>query len=385
MTTMPPPPPGPDDVRRIAATSDPVVRNLQITLAYYDISRGCRDRVTAGANWCTFATWASQQAGHTIRGEDLLDNLKRRSLLPAPLWRVDQKVGRWLVRRGLFNPDTRLGRLATAVAGPLQGLEAASRQIADGNRKVFEEIGAEFARFLATRANDTERDDDALETFCATLRPGPPPDGQDYLKAAFRHYYAAKFTPDPAVRSQREYLGNVLIGFHEQIRLQPQIQGGMTDPVVDELTWGGKLAEAIIPGSRGQGWRATLTAPLRPLLRPVRAEMLRLIRDAVTAHMMSLTVAGRQWVLSHGIDLPPSPHLETLTEPELVELLAKVPGGVNPGPDVGATDWADFGQRMRYIGYLFRVYHQRPDAYDPPFSDGQIDTIRAGQLPAGQL
>lgn len=30
------------------------------------------------ANGCTFATWASRQAGRTIRGEDLMEELERR-------------------------------------------------------------------------------------------------------------------------------------------------------------------------------------------------------------------------------------------------------------------------------------------------------------------
>ena len=60
------------DVERIAALRDPVVRNLQITQCYCELSRLFAAR-TGGepANWCTFATWASKQAGQTIRKEDL--------------------------------------------------------------------------------------------------------------------------------------------------------------------------------------------------------------------------------------------------------------------------------------------------------------------------
>ena len=60
------------DVERIAALGDPVLRNLQITQCYCELSRLFAAR-TGGepANWCTFATWASKQAGQTIRKEDL--------------------------------------------------------------------------------------------------------------------------------------------------------------------------------------------------------------------------------------------------------------------------------------------------------------------------
>ena len=59
------------EVDAIAAMDDPIVRNLRITQCYHELSRCVAVRVAPGANWCTFATWASRQAGQTIRGEDL--------------------------------------------------------------------------------------------------------------------------------------------------------------------------------------------------------------------------------------------------------------------------------------------------------------------------
>src|SRR5262249_19104655 len=67
----PVPCPSVSEVDEIAAAADPVLRNLRITLAYHDLSAALSARLGPGANWCTFATWASRQAGHTIRGEDL--------------------------------------------------------------------------------------------------------------------------------------------------------------------------------------------------------------------------------------------------------------------------------------------------------------------------
>lgn len=380
-------PPTPADTDLIAAGGDPVVRNLQITVAYYDLSSACRGSVTSGANWCTFATWASRQAGHTIRGEDLRDNLARRALVPSPFLSINERIGKWLVRRGLFNPNTRLGRLAVAVGSPIQGLESASRQIAEGNKKVFEEIGREFARFLTTCASHTTRDDASLDAFCATLRPGPPPDGQDRLNDAFRHYYAAKFTADPTERAQVEYLANVLVGFHEQIRLQAQIESGMTAAVVDEARWGVDLVTAIFKSAtHWSPWlRASLGAVLRVALRPARDAILRLVREVVTEELMTLTVAGQRYSLARPISLPLPPELQSLTNSDLVALIASMTASVGAPGNVGAMDWADFGQRMRYIAYLFRVYHRRADVCDSPFTVEQIAGIRAGQIPDGQL
>ena len=61
-----------DDVQRIASVSDPILRNLQITQAYHDLSAAMARLTGIGANWCTLATWASKQAGQSIRREDLV-------------------------------------------------------------------------------------------------------------------------------------------------------------------------------------------------------------------------------------------------------------------------------------------------------------------------
>ncbi len=377
----------PEGVQEISVLADPVIRNLRITQAYFGLSTTCHELVTAHANWCTFATWASQQAGRTVRGEDLVDNLKRRTLLATPFLAVTEKVARWFVRRGLFNPNERLGRLANAIHGPLDGLEAASREIALGNQRVFEEIGFEFARFLATRGGDVSHNAAGLAEFTAGLRPGAPPDGQDRLKQAFANYYAARFTADPAARAQLEYLANVQVGFHEQIRLQPQIESGMTEPVIDEATWGLKLLASLFPGSvNWWGWiRHGFAGVLRVTLRPVRKRMIALIREVVTQHMMTLSIAGRLLSVCDPVPLPPSPLLKTLSNPELVELLTTVPPSVGGMGDVGASDWSSLGQRMRYIAYLFRAWHQRPEVFEAPFQTAQVVAISEGVVPDGDL
>jgi hypothetical protein len=66
-----------DDVERIRGIQDPVVRNLQITQCYHELSAGLANRLGMQANWCTFATWASKQAGQTIRKQDLERLLER--------------------------------------------------------------------------------------------------------------------------------------------------------------------------------------------------------------------------------------------------------------------------------------------------------------------
>ena len=220
------------DVVRIAAIGNRVIRNLEITKCYADLSAAFRARAGSGADWCTFATWASRQAGSTIRGEDLLDRferrLGRRSWLLAPL----QSLSRMLLRKGLFEDKTILGRVIAAIHTPFDAMERASAAVAEGNLKVFEEIGREFARFLATVPADARPDSAEYRAFAAGLRPGPPPDGQDYLRDAFAHYQQQRFESDAALGAGWILLANLKIGLHEQIRLQPQIVAAVDAPVI---------------------------------------------------------------------------------------------------------------------------------------------------------
>jgi hypothetical protein len=172
------PVPSVDEVERIAAIANPVIRNLEITYCYSRLAAAFAARNGEGANWCTYATWASRQAGRTVRGEDLLEQLERslgdrRWLLHpiATLWRR-------LLRRGLFQRETRIGRLTGALHTPFDAFERASAAVARGNLRVFEEIGFEFARYLHECPPDAAVESPPFRRFLDTLRPGDPPEGQ---------------------------------------------------------------------------------------------------------------------------------------------------------------------------------------------------------------
>jgi hypothetical protein len=79
------------EIDRIAASRDPILRNLQITHCYHELSMALAKRTGPSANWCTFATWASKQVGQTVRKEDLARTLE--SVLdtaPAPRQAVQE-------------------------------------------------------------------------------------------------------------------------------------------------------------------------------------------------------------------------------------------------------------------------------------------------------
>ena len=53
--------------------------------------------------------------------------------------------------------------------------------------------------------------------------------------------------------------------------------------------------------------------------------------------------------------------------------------------DCGAQDWSVLDQRMHYLVHLFRAYHDEEVLASPPFTPAQVERIRAGALPDGEL
>jgi len=305
--------PAVEEIGQIAGLPDPVIRNLRITECYARLAAGVE---AEGANWCTFATWASRQAGRTIRGEDLLQALELELGRDAELLHPLRSFWRAVLRRGLFNRSTRFGRLVWSLHTPLDAFELASDAVARGNLKVFAEIGLEFARYLALD----------FDTFMAGLE-------DPELRQAFAHLEHGRTTGDADLL----VLANLEIGLHEQTRLQPQI------------------AEAL----------AAATAPESPLLRrilgwPLQRQLTRLSREAITRCLMVLALPTGTLYLGRNLEAAVvMPH-----DAELETLLARyepVPPAVD---DCGARDWSVLEQRMHYIAHLFRGYHARAAVVD---------------------
>ena len=307
-----------DEVEQIAAMDDPVIRNLRITECY---SRLAAAMPPGSANWCTFATWASRQAGRTIRGEDLLYRLQGELRRDAELLHPIQSLWRWLLRRGLLRENTWFGKLHT----PFDAFELASDAVARGNLKVFAEIGLVFARWL---------DDGAM--------PSEPP----LLRQAFARY---EQRPSP----EQVTLANLEIGLHEQTRLQPEIREA--------------LDAALAPTRRLLAW-------------PLQRKLTQLSRAVITESLMVMTLPGVVLWLGRNLEVAGD-----VTDPELRELVARyepVPPALD---DCGAEDWSVLEQRMHYISHLFRAYHEDGTLASAPFTPAQVERILAGELPDGDL
>jgi hypothetical protein len=304
-----------EEVERISALDDPIVRNLQITECY---SRLAAAMPVSGSNWCTYATWASRQAGRTIRGEDLLYRLQAELRREAELLHPIRSFWRWLLRRGLLRQTTWFGRLHT----PFDAFELASDAVARGNLKVFAEIGLVFARWLED---------------------GVAPSEPALLRRAFSRYE----------RAEQTVLANLEIGLHEQTRLDPEIREAMD--------------AALAPKRRLLAW-------------PLQRKLTQLSRHVITESLMVLTLPGAVLWLGRNLEAPGE-----VADPELRELIARyepVPPAVD---DCGADDWSVLEQRMHYIVHLFRAYHEDAGLASPPFTPAQVERIRAGALPDGEL
>jgi hypothetical protein len=389
--------PTPADVDRIAALPDPVIRNLQITACYHALAVAMAARTGPGANWCTFATWASRQAGQTIRKEDFVRTLEN-ALRDAP---VDDRVLRNLAATaqalGARLSIDAIRAAARDLVDPVAAMDRAADAVGRGNRKVFEEIGREFARFIATCLDDVDPDaaldDERIARFCDGLRPGDPPDGQRYLRQAFRRYHQALAEPDAATSAQLLLLANVEIGFHEQTRLQPEIAEAMNAALADRQQLRQRLIERLFPR---QTWllRSRLfllqligrPSPLDTAIDGLLAEAERVAHRVVTETMMTIGLPhGKILRLGEDLSAEVPPALRLITLPDLQAMLAQI----DPTPDSmresGAVDWSDLPDRLHFIVDLFRSYHASADLFEPPFTADQIAALKAGRLPQGRL
>jgi hypothetical protein len=379
------------EVERVAALADPVIRNLQITQCYHELAVVMAARTGISANWCTFATWASKQAGQTIRKEDFARILED-ALHPTAMQSLPD-VADSARALGSNRTQVEIQETVADVLNPLSALNRASDAVGRGNKKVYEEIGREFARFSTACLNDTVFDAEKINLFCDSLRPGDPPDGQQYLRQAFARYYQALFESDPKTRAELLLLANIEIGYHEQTRLQPEIAEALDAAFVDHRQFRLRLIKALFPYN---GWLARLRlfllrifdrpSPFDAMLDKLFEEARRRAHRVITEYMMVIGLPGDVRLrLGHDVPAEFPDSLKHLALLDLLTLLEKI----DPTPDTpggsGAVDWARLPDRLHFIVDLFRCYHETAVLFDPPFTPEQIAAMRSGHLPEGRL
>jgi hypothetical protein len=365
VTVPAPSAPSEAEMQRIVAIANPVLRNLEITYAYSRLAAATAARTGKGANWCTYATWASRQAGGTIRGEDLLANLERR--LGERRWVLHPLATLWrsLLRRGLFQRATRIGRLTNELHTPFDAFERASDAVARGNLKVFEEIGVQFARYLHEK----------------------PIEGDPLLRQAFAHYARLEAEANPKGRAELALLANLEIGLHEQTRLQPEILEALDAATATQEDLGRRALAALLP-SAARSWaavRAPAAAAIGVPARAIQRAANKLAREAITDSFMALALPGRVLALGTHLADPYPDALVESTDPELNALLARFEPVPPAADDCGARDWSDLHQRMHYIVHLFRAFQLNEQLGQAPFTPEQVAAFTGGVVPQGDL
>ena len=376
-----------DEIDRIARLSNPILRNLQITQCYYEISQSVAGFTGDSANWCTFATWASKQAGQTIRQEDLIRTFEERFYLSDEISAAVEGIAGTIKRIGALHAEVPRQAMLRAI-NPAAVFARASDAVARGNKKVFEEIGREFARFLEFFGEQTHFEPDKTARFCAGLHPGEPPDGQRLLSQAFTSYCEACFQTGQE-KAELMLLANLSAGFHEQIRLQPEIAEALNAALDNGAEMKRNLMTVLLPDFYVRAREKVLRGQMPYLdvafVRLIE-EVNRLIRQVITDHLMTLHLAGTE-VLRLGRDLQGAfpRELGEIRNAKLREMLERIDITLNSLVESGAKDWADFTDRMHFIADFFRVYQERQQLFEAPFTTEQVELLKSGAKPGGRL
>ena len=365
------------EISRITRIGNAPLRNLFITQAYCELSSALAKVMGTGhANWSSFATWASKTAGRSIRGEDvpaeLVAVLRDKAQLDRHLAALRSRLPALLRLRVTLDASQVVNAIIAEV----------SKQVADGNLKVFAELAPLFARFHHTFSDPRWRTPQELEAFLARLRTGSAANGgQDSLKLAFTSYFAAASATSSKERAELVLYGNLLIGLHEQTRLQPNIKAAIDAPFSAEVHR--RLSAGTIWAI--PGLHTLFTRQLALVFQGIQEPWER----AVTRHMMRLA-------LPHGGSVPlgedlavrgrPFPSdLDPLNHPPLVELVRTYDPDLDSLRGSGARNWTSLGNRMAFIADLFRSRQCDASMFEPPFTPPQLVVMRGGNMPSGSL
>lgn len=361
----------PEGVRAVIENPDPVARNLQITQSYHELSLAL-DGLLGGndAAWPAFATYASKQAGVFIRNDEV----------PAPLRKflgLDGGISAWSLQ-GLLRRKPFLAYIRATV-------DDVAAHIGTGNHRVYAKLAPIYADFLALARKHPDPARAPIGELIDALEDEPATGHA--LRRAFAQKWRVLSEHDLDLKAERILFANLLVGWHEQIRLQESIDGALSAPINRALD---------DPDRR---WTSLpVPAPLRRLgawlFRHVFALPIRHFENkwkkVATECLMTLALpSGR---LQLGDDLPPLPDgsaypevLAELTWPEVKDLVADFDPVPKSLRGSGAGDWTQLDDRMAYIVELFRSRQRQRQLLAPPFSPQQAAEIRTGQVPDGPL
>jgi hypothetical protein len=355
-------------IQSVVENEDLIVRNLQVTQGYYRLSQAMKRYMSdKNVNWCAFATHASKTAGQALRHE-LMPRYLRRLMIR----RAGYENTFVFFKDGLGSPAGEALEDHESRVG--EALVHMSKLVSDGNITVFEELAWPFAGFVKRFKKDWIRDQGKLLAFLDEyLRPGPlSQGGQDYLREAFSAYYNARFETNAKKKAEYVLIGNLLIGLHEQTRLQPQIEQAMVVPL------------ALFSDSSSE------SGVKKALSNKRRAARRKIVARAITEMMMLITLPSRQLKLSQNVIAPTGlitypQDLIQIENPRCLELVRMFETGQDTLTGSAADDWSNLDERMGFVVDFFRSHQQYKRMWEPPFLREQAQVIESGYFPAGPL
>ncbi len=369
----------------ILMDAQPILRNLKITQAYYDLSQAIAQRLgDDNVNWCNFATWASKTAGRFIRMEDL--NVHLHKLLHA-----HDDYNEWLgmiqdkFKDLEIDADFDHSRVHHAAHNVIVEISA---DIAAGNLKVFSELGPVFSAMIEAFDKPFEEEKVAIETLLAGLKTGDTETGgQDMLANAVSDFYAAKHETDKKRKAELILRANAQTGLHEQVRLQPYIAAAMEAPIHHNFIIAvHKNVKENTPGHKHHLLHDSFNHLFHSVAHKVHDAWLKMS----THYLMTLVLPDG--ILHLGKDLPcpigfplfPE-HLSQPQDEKLTILLRKYQAHLNTPVRSHASNWAVLEDRMHFILNLFRSRQQHRPLHESPFHPEQENKIRQNSVPTGKL
>jgi len=380
-----------EDVSRIANISDPVIRNLNITQGYYELSQAMSKYTDGNPNWCTFAVWASKQAGQSIRKEDLIHTFENLFHNSPEITLLLNTISQHSAAIKNLPEVKAISSFIVKVINPDAIFSHSAKAVAEGNKIVFFEIGGEFARFLSVFKSEKDFTDENISKYCSAFKSGNPPEGQQMLKDAFTTYFEARKQTEAKVKEEMILYSNLLIGYHEQTRLQPKILEALDAAIRDEDMLHKNILRQLLPGfwirlryyiSKFLQRKLPLDEVVDQLLDLAKQK----IREIITDCLMTLYIPANE-LLMLGEDLKHKfpERLAHISDQKLKTLLNKI----DPTPDSlkesGVKDWGDLSDRIHFIADLFRAYFEHHQLYDAPFTNEQVKVLKDERKPDGKL
>ncbi len=376
---LPPPtsPPSPSrltkaDIDRIVAQKNLLVRNLQITQGYHDVAHMLGQFLTfRDVNWFAFGTYASKTAGRAIRHETLPRALKSALVRSAGYDNTYFYLDHVLAQsEQVTTPENVLGRV----------LEQVSLLLSLGNLLIFGELAWPFVDMVNQFGQDRAPRATQFEAFLDThFTPGSFAEGgQDWLRDSLCAFYEARFELDNKRRTELIFLGNILLAWHEQSRLQPVIEKALAVPF-DLLT------EGFVPATNQEmGWfRSNVTNRAVDFSREM-------VLRTVTRMVMGYTLPHREMKLGQDVVAPTGlinfpQELILLEDLRCRAITQQFDDRENTLAGSGAANWGKLDDRMRFIIDFFRSYQRDTRLFAPPFLAEQVSAIKAGHFPGGEL